>query len=152
MKNGFRFSSMIMGGLVTAVALVGLAVPAAHATNNSATCEYPGLCLYYNANTTSARDLVSGEGKVVYTSAYTFKTWSPNGVVYYAAGNGQQVKNNAAWVSNYSTCPFLVVYYSDFRAGGPYQLIPAYGNSGWSVKLNSTMQNNNAGQYESCQP
>jgi hypothetical protein len=118
---------------------IGLtAVPSAFAAEGDGNCVTNDagaggdLCLYYNSNLAGARF------NDPYTDNYAgwvFKAWSGGD-----AGAGQDVKNNAASVHNYSTVTGDIYYNSNQQ--GAVQKIA--GNS--SANLNSTLKNENASQ------
>ncbi|MFD5573765.1 MULTISPECIES: peptidase inhibitor family I36 protein [Streptomyces] len=115
----------------------GIAVGTAAPANAATACPSSGVaCLWYNSDYEGGI-YVQGASLSDYAGYYFSTSTAPNG----SNGSGQEVKNNAASVTNRSTFyRFRVYYNSGWDGSYAYQTIGISSRA----NLNATMKNENA--------
>ncbi|CAN3979329.1 hypothetical protein [Kitasatospora purpeofusca] len=124
---------------VLSIAALGFAVAtAAPASASSGGCADYDACLYYSPNFQGAF-FGDGEG-----SSQGYETYQYNSTYTFGgggAGNGQQVRNNAASVFNFNQNYSVTIYYSPGGYG-----VSQYIKRGTGANLIPQLRNNNASQ------
>jgi hypothetical protein len=115
-----------------------IAVGASPASASSGNCESYDACLFYHQYGEGGYFGDGGNDNYGAPNYFTFGGCGQDN----CDGDGQQVRNNAAYVWNFNSHTVRVFYYPNQSYNGPYQDIAG----GTSANLNDSLRNNNASQ------